>query len=185
MPLLDWQISGKSCTETKRDLDCTKTFTDTLPPTQKAKTFQSQNQLSVICEPSCLLSHEDARSIRAVLIYAYLRKRMYRNKREILTLLLGKELNCSNTVTKHNEIYLHALLFIGCDHASASSLITSAFPLTILPLPVLIKAKQGHSILYAFSAILASNILHSTFCFSSWKQLNTLSMRRTIRVCVQ
>ena len=72
-----------------------------------------------------------------------LRKRICRNKREIITLLLGKELNCNNTAAKHNEIYPHALLFFGCDPASDSSLITSAFPLTILLLPVLIKAKKG------------------------------------------
>lgn len=34
MPLLDWQISGKSCAETESNLDCAKTFIDTLPPTQ-------------------------------------------------------------------------------------------------------------------------------------------------------
>lgn len=74
---------------------------------------------------------------------------MYRNKREIITLLLAKKLNCNNTVAKHNEIYPHALLFFGCDPASARSLITSAFPLTSLPLPVLIKAKGSCMILYA------------------------------------
>lgn len=34
MSLLDWWVSGKSCTETKSKLDCAKTFMDTLPPTQ-------------------------------------------------------------------------------------------------------------------------------------------------------
>ena len=34
MLLPGWQISSKSCTETKSGLDCAKTFMDTLPPTQ-------------------------------------------------------------------------------------------------------------------------------------------------------
>lgn len=65
---------------------------------------------------------------------------MCRNKREILTLLLAKELNCNTTLAKHSEVYAHASLFFGCDPASARSLITSAFPLTILLSPVLIKS---------------------------------------------
>lgn len=73
---------------------------------------------------------------------------MYRNKTEIITLLLAKELTCNNTVAKHNDIYPLALLFFGCDPASASSLISSAFPLTILPLPGLIKAKKRAVVFY-------------------------------------
>lgn len=46
-------------------------------------------------------------------------------------------------MAKHNKIYPHALFFFGHDPASAKShRITSAFPLNILPLPVLIKVKK-------------------------------------------
>lgn len=59
--------------------------------------------------------------------------------------MLAKGLNCNNTVAKYDEIYTAAWLFLGCDPESASSLISSAFPLPILPLLVLMKAKTGPS----------------------------------------
>lgn len=107
---------------------------------------------------------------------------MCRNKRNTITLLLAKEVNCNNTVAKHNEVYpCGASLFV-CDPASASSLITSAFPLTIPPLPVLIK---GRSILYASSAIFAQ-IFYVPLFFSFLAESNlTFSKCRTIHVCIQ
>lgn len=122
MLLLNWQISAKSCTKPKSKPDCP--FTDTLPPIQTVSTHQCHNHLSDILEHSCLHLCENAKSTWAVLICAHLRKSMYRNDREIVT-LLAEELNCNNTMAQH-EMYSHALFSSGCDPAGI--IISTAHP---------------------------------------------------------